>query len=244
MYISVHFVGIMVAVVVTAVLTSWFVGSIRGRLTDRLPHQVAQSPPQDPAGNSAVLHTPLRADRTQAITGPSRFAAASSLQRLLPHLAAVELAGRQARWNTGGPGAITIHERLRALVSDTTTWTERVADRLVQLGFTADARPTTLSSAGTQLRRGRLSAHEAAETIAALVDRTCSVSLDAVEALELADRDGFGLAAEILVGLRRHRDGLSASHEDAAGTATPRSRQTQSCTSQESRSTSHRERAA
>lgn len=133
-----------------------------------------------------------------------RFVEASALQRLLPHLVAVELAARQARWNVYGSTADEIRRVLDALVSDVARQTERVAGRLVDQGFTPDARPTEVVATSVKTRAGRLSEEEVYTTMADALTAAAAPAFDAVVALESSGDAGYDIARATTSVLRTH----------------------------------------
>lgn len=133
-----------------------------------------------------------------------RFIEASALQRLLPHLAAVELAARQVRWNVYGSAAEEIRSVLDTLGSDVSRQTERVAGRLIERGFTPDARPTQIVATAVQTRAGRLSVDEAETMMGDALSAAASPAFDAVVALESSGSVGHDIARTTLSVLRTY----------------------------------------
>lgn len=133
-----------------------------------------------------------------------RFVEASALQRLLPHLVAVELAARQARWNVYGSTADEMRSVLDALASDVERQTERVAGRLIEKGFTPDARPTEIVATAVQTRAGRLSEEEIHTTMADALAAAASPAFDAVVALESSGSQGHDIARTTLSVLKAY----------------------------------------
>lgn len=160
-------------------------------------------PVSEPSAKTSAISSPATPVVSPARV-QDRFVEASALQRLLPHLVAVELAARQARWNVYGSKADEIRSVLDALASDVARQTERVAGRLIEKGFTPDARPTEIVATAVQTRAGRLSEEETHTTMADVLAAAASPAFDAVVALESSGSAGHDIARTTLSVLRTY----------------------------------------
>ena len=93
---------------------------------------------------------------SERVLDTSRLTAAALLQELLPELLALSLEANHARWNLNGRGFLALHDLIGRITVDTWTWAGRVAERIAALGFTVDARPTTVAAVARHFPAGRL----------------------------------------------------------------------------------------
>jgi starvation-inducible DNA-binding protein len=133
------------------------------------------------------------------------LSAASALQRLLPELAALTLQAKQAHWNLTGPGFLPLHALTDELAADTRAWADRVAERSVALGFTADARPATVAAVGGEFPGGPVSDREVITELGALLDAVAGTTRSGLAAVEAADAVTHDIHIEVLEGLEKYR---------------------------------------
>lgn len=131
--------------------------------------------------------------------------AASILNRLVPELVALTLNAKQAHWNVVGPAFLPIHQITDELASSTAAWSDEVAERVMALGFTTDARPSTVASTSIEIRSGRISDREVISALIGMIDHVAETARDALADLERHDPVGHDLTIEILHGLDKYR---------------------------------------
>lgn len=67
------------------------------------------------------------------------------LQATLTELTDLALTGKQAHWNVAGPNFAPVHAQLDTLVDDARAAADEVAERAVAIGYSPDARPSTVA---------------------------------------------------------------------------------------------------
>ena len=141
----------------------------------------------------------------QTVPDTDQLTAASALQGLLPRLVALTLDAKQAHWNANGPAFLPLHALTDEIAADTRTWTDRVAERAVALGFPVDARPGTVGAVARRFPTGRVLDHEAIAELIKHIDDIATTARRALADLEQADAVGHGLTVEVLEGLEKYR---------------------------------------
>lgn len=131
--------------------------------------------------------------------------AASDLNRLLPELVALKLNAKQAHWNAAGPAFLPLHQITDELAASTAEWSDKIAERVMALGFTTDARPSTVASTLIEIRSGRIPDHEVIVALIGMIDHIAETARDALADLERHDPVGHDLTIEILHGLDKYR---------------------------------------
>jgi starvation-inducible DNA-binding protein len=144
---------------------------------------------------SAVLSAP----------NTNRFSAASALQRLLPELVALTLHAKQAHWNLTGPSFLPLHALTDELAADARAWADRVAERAVALGFTADARPATVAAVGGEFPGGWVRDREVVVELGSLIDVVTVTTRVGLAEVEAADAVTHDIHVEVLEGLEKYR---------------------------------------
>jgi len=140
----------------------------------------------------------------------ARLTAASALQTLLPELVALGLHAKQAHWNVTGPGFLPLHTLTDRIAADVNGWADRVAERAVVLGFSVDARPTTVSSATGPFPAGRPTDHEVVAELAELIEGVAIRARGSLGDLERDDAVAYDLTVEILEDLDKYHWMLQA----------------------------------
>jgi starvation-inducible DNA-binding protein len=74
-----------------------------------------------------------------------RLAVGEQLQELLVNLTDLALTGKQAHWNLRGPRFHSIHLQLDGMVDEYRESSDTIAERLLALGVSADARAATVA---------------------------------------------------------------------------------------------------
>lgn len=134
------------------------------------------------------------------------------LQEALVDLTALALNGKQAHWHVRGPQFLPVHEQLDAIVDDTRTWADLVAERAVTLGTPVDGRAATVATetaVGT-FPAGFVEDAKAVALMRDLVETTVERLRSHVEELGELDPVTQDLVIEVLRGLEKHRWMLDA----------------------------------
>jgi starvation-inducible DNA-binding protein len=147
----------------------------------------------------------MHSSAVQAIPQAPGAVAASALQRLLPELVALTLNAKQVHWNVTGSAFLPLHTMTDVLATDTANWGDEVAERAMALGFTVDARPTTVAHCALEVRSGRIQDREAIVALIGIVDGVSDTARLALGDLERSDPVGQDLVIEILGGLDKYR---------------------------------------
>jgi starvation-inducible DNA-binding protein len=144
---------------------------------------------------------------SRALSSPSTtsFSAASALQRLLPELVALTLHSKQAHWNLTGPGFLPLHALTDDLATASRDWADRVAERAIALGFTADARPGTVAAVGGEFPGGPVSDREVITELGELIDAVASTTRAGLAETEEADAVAHDIHVQVLEGLEKFR---------------------------------------
>jgi starvation-inducible DNA-binding protein len=141
----------------------------------------------------------------QTIPDTARLTAASSMQRLLPQLVALSLDAKQAHWNVIGPTFLSLHTLTDMIAVDARKWVDRVAERAMALGFTADARPGTVAAVGGRFPAGRISDQEATVELVERIDDVAATARRSLADLAQADAVSYDLTVSVLEGLEKYR---------------------------------------
>lgn len=141
----------------------------------------------------------------QAVPDMARFTSASALQKLLPELVSFTLDLKQAHWNVTGPGFLPLHVLTDEIGADVRTWADRVAERAMALGFSADARPRTVAAVASNFPAGRVHDHEVIVELVGIIDGLTATAWRFLADLERADPVAHDLTIEIIEGLEKYR---------------------------------------
>ena len=135
----------------------------------------------------------------------ARLTAASTLQKLLPRVAALSLDAKQAHWNVTGPQFLPLHALTDEIAAFARGWADRLAERAVALGFDADARPATVAAAAEQFPAGRLTDQEATTELARSLTRVADATHSSLDTLADADAVAHDLVVSMLEGIEKYR---------------------------------------
>jgi starvation-inducible DNA-binding protein len=141
----------------------------------------------------------------QTVPDTARFTAASAMQKLLPELVALTLDAKQAHWSATGPAFLALHTLTDEIAADSRSWVDRVAERVVALGFPVDARPRTVAAVGGQFPAGWLSDHQVIVELIGRIDDVASTARTSLSDVEDADAVAHGLTVMVLEGLEKYR---------------------------------------
>jgi starvation-inducible DNA-binding protein len=135
----------------------------------------------------------------------ARSAGAIALQRLLPELVALTLDAKQAHWNVTGPRFLALHALTDDIATKARNWADRVAGRVMALGFAVDARPATVASVAGRFPTGRVVDHEAITALIGLIDGVTDTAGRSLDKLQQVDPVAHDLTIDILEGFGRYR---------------------------------------
>jgi starvation-inducible DNA-binding protein len=141
-----------------------------------------------------------------------REATVAELEPLLIGLTDLALTAKQAHWNLTGPNFRSLHLQLDELAADARGWSDQAAERIVAIGFPADARVETVATL-TSLPTFPPGFVDDAKAVAEIVDRLDEMigrtrpRLHRVGELDLVSQD---LLLGIVAGLETHRWMFSA----------------------------------
>ena len=131
-------------------------------------------------------------------------------ERLSEALASVTQLGlhaRMAHWNVRGPQFVPLHDLFDQVYTQAGDWADLLAERVAQLGGTADVRLDTLSSRGN-LPAWRLEDRDGPATIKQLADALATVASRVRAAIADAERAGDAGTADLLTEISRAADKL------------------------------------
>ena len=141
----------------------------------------------------------------QTVPDTARSAAATALQRLLPELVALTLDVKHAHWNVTGPRFLPLHTLTDDIATTARTWADRVAERVMALGFTVDARPATVASVAGRFPTGRVADHQAITALIALIDGVTETARRSLDELQQVDPVAHDLTVDILEEFGKYR---------------------------------------
>jgi starvation-inducible DNA-binding protein len=136
----------------------------------------------------------------------------AELQPLLIELADLALVGKQAHWNVTGPLFLPVHQQLDDLVNDVRGWADEVAERIMAVGGSADARVATVAAETpfAALPAGRITDDKAIALVLERLDIVIAASRRRIEALDGIDLVSQDLVIAVVAGLEKHRWMFSA----------------------------------
>ena len=112
---------------------------------------------------------------------------------------------KHAHWNIKGPNFLTLHELFDEIAKDAVGWSDVMAERIVQLGGTADGTARVVAKRSS-LREYPVKAVRASEHVAAVGDRLAAFGASVREAIDSCDKSGDKDAADICTGISRAVD--------------------------------------
>lgn len=142
----------------------------------------------------------------RGLDGDTRQEVASELQARLVDFLALGLNGKQAHWHVTGRLFAPLHEQLDAIVDDSRSWADLVAERAVTLGVPVDGRPVTVAET-TEVAPFQDGFVGDEKVVRLVVDELAGVaertrrSADRLGELDLVSQD---LLVEILRDLEKH----------------------------------------
>ncbi len=109
------------------------------------------------------------------------------LQDVLVDLVALSLDGKQLHWHVTGPLFKPVHEQLDEVVTLTRTAADDLAERVVALGATVDARPSTVAKEHQLPEQpdGWIDAADAVRRYVGAIDGAVERARRSIEALEV-----------------------------------------------------------
>lgn len=140
----------------------------------------------------------------------ARLTASSWLQRIVPELVALTIDAKQAHWNVTGPGFVPLHALTDQLADDSRAWTDRIAERVLAVGFAVDARAGTIASAAREFPAGYLTDREVIGELTMSIDRVAGTTRRSLGDLEVTDAVAHDITVEVLEGLEKYRWMLQA----------------------------------
>lgn len=125
----------------------------------------------------------------------------TSLQQALVDLVDLALQGKQAHWNLHGPHFRSVHLQLDEIIAEVRAGSDEVAERLVAIGGTPDARAATVAEGSglPQLDGGPLATDK---VIRMFEERLQGVADRIKERLDELDETDH-LSADLLIGIAR-----------------------------------------
>jgi starvation-inducible DNA-binding protein len=114
---------------------------------------------------------------------------------------------KQAHWNVKGPNFIALHELFDEVAKDATEWADVIAERIVQLGGTANGTACVVAKASS-LREYPLHAVRSDDHVRAVADRLAEfgkairAGIDACD--KLGDKDAADICTEVSRGVDKH----------------------------------------
>lgn len=107
----------------------------------------------------------------------------TSLQQVLVDLIDLGLVSKQAHWNVHGQQFLSVHEKLDAIVESARAGADTIAERIVQLGASADGRAKTVESQ-SHLETYPESFQDVPDTLKLVCDRLLTTAQRLREAIE------------------------------------------------------------
>jgi len=127
------------------------------------------------------------------------------LQEALVGALDLRMQAKQAHWNVKGPSFIALHELFDTAAAEAATYSDDIAERIVQLGGVADgtvqtvARDTKLSTYSTEIRSGK-------EHVDAYSSGLAAFGKKVRAAIDAADKAGDADTADLFTGISRGVD--------------------------------------
>ena len=112
---------------------------------------------------------------------------------------------KQAHWNVKGPNFLTLHELFDDIAKDSIEWGDVMAERIVQLGGTADGTARVVAKRSS-LKEYPLKATRSSEHVGAVGDRLAAFGASIRAAIDACDAAGDKDAADICTGISRAVD--------------------------------------
>ena len=103
-----------------------------------------------------------------------------------------------------GRAFLPLHAFTDDLAADTWSWADRVAERVVVLGFAADARPETVAAVAGDFPAGRLGDRDVVVGLGLLIDDASTTARRGLAHLAIADPVAHDLTVAILAGLEKY----------------------------------------
>lgn len=134
-----------------------------------------------------------------------RLAAAEILQELVIDVTDLSLVGKQAHWNLRGPSFRDLHLQLDELVDLAREGADSLAERLLQLGVSADGRAGTVAKSShlDEFPEGRISDEEAVDLIVAALETISQVGRSQLGRLGELDPVSQDLVTTLLEGAEK-----------------------------------------
>ncbi|AGY56415.1 Dps family protein [Gloeobacter kilaueensis] len=130
----------------------------------------------------------------------------SELQGELSELVDLTLQTKQAHWNVSGPLYLPLHEQFEEQVKEYREFSDRVAERILSLGASADGRPQTVvrTSPLGEYPAGYVSDEQAIRIEVDRLSKITKNTLARIERLAEPDPVGQNLLQEIEYTLEKH----------------------------------------
>ncbi|WP_137177477.1 DNA starvation/stationary phase protection protein Dps [Roseomonas sp. AR75] len=112
---------------------------------------------------------------------------------------------RQAHWNVRGPNFRSLHLMFEEFYNSLATDIDEIAERLVQLGGTANGTSQSVAS-GTTLPPFPTDLHAGDKLLAAMLERYTAVAKSLREGIDTTDEAGDADTADLLTGISRNVD--------------------------------------
>jgi starvation-inducible DNA-binding protein len=94
-------------------------------------------------GNKPLAQS-RQVEESYPLTAQNRESAVAELQAELTELIDLALQTKEAHWNVSGPLYLPLHEQFDHQVEKYREFSDRVAERILSLGYAADGRPQTI----------------------------------------------------------------------------------------------------
>lgn len=134
-----------------------------------------------------------------------RHAAITLLQGMLANAVDLVRQAKQAHWNVKGPNFFMLHQLFDALHDEVEEFEDMIAERITELGGTADARVQTVA-ATTQLYEYPLNAHGGEAHLKALAGSLAAFGKLARTGIDAATQAGDADTADLFTELSRACD--------------------------------------
>lgn len=127
------------------------------------------------------------------------------LNELLASATDLGLQTKQAHWNVKGDNFIALHELFDTLYTEVTADVDLIAERIVQLGGTAEGTVQAITK-GTHLKTYPLSIADSKQHVEALSSAIAAFNAPARKAIDESDELGDAITADMLTGIVRGLD--------------------------------------